>query len=164
MASSLPFLFANISFFYQQKFSSFLFTNVLLTVCFCKSCATICCKCLSEWLLVLLHGWNRNWGQIFALSFSLSHWLVNTFSMILTSKHWSPFLGAKDTFHCICFLYKKKHFWLFFIKVLPSSHRCLSSCRCPEIYHCWNWYESDLQTLEDQAHWVLKKFHDLDPR
>ena len=43
---------------------------------------------------------------------SLSHWLVNTFSMILTSKHWSPFLGAKDTFHCICFLYKK-HFWLF---------------------------------------------------
>ena len=64
--------FLPIFFFYQQKFSSFLFTNVLLTVCFCKCCATICCKCLSEGLLVLLHGWNRNWGQIFALSFSLA--------------------------------------------------------------------------------------------
>ena len=39
-----------------------------------------------------------------------------------------------------------------------------SLCRCPEIYHCWNWYGSDLQTLEDQAQWVLKKIHDLDPR
>ena len=46
----------------------------------------------------------------------------------------------------------------------PHTHRCGSSCRCPEIYHCWNWYGSDLQTLEEQVQWVLKKFHDLDPR
>ena len=44
-----------------------------------------------------------------------------------------------------------------------THHTGVSSER-PEIYHCWSWYGSDLQTLEDQAHWVLKKFHDLDPR
>ena len=44
------------------------------------------------------------------------------------------------------------------------AHRCGGSCRCQEMYHCWNWYGSDLQTLKDQTHWVLKKFHDLDLR
>ena len=47
---------------------------------------------------------------------------------------------------------------------LIYAHRCGSWFPELEIYHCWNWYGSDLQTLEDQAQWVLKKFHDLDPR
>ena len=48
-------------------------------------------------------------------------------------------------------------------KLIEQSHRIGVSSERHEIYHCWNWYGSDLQTLEDQAHWVLKKFHDLDP-
>ena len=66
------FSFCQYFFSINKSFLLFFSMFVLLTVCFCKCCATICCKCLSEGLLVLLHGWNRNWGQIFALSFSLS--------------------------------------------------------------------------------------------
>ena len=48
--------------------------------------------------------------------------------------------------------------------LVTIAHRCGSWFPELEIYHCWNWYGSDLQTLENQAQWVLKKFHDLDPR
>ena len=49
-------------------------------------------------------------------------------------------------------------------KFFPMAHRIRVSVIRREIYQCWNWYGSDLQTLEDQAHQVLKKFHDVDPR
>ena len=49
-------------------------------------------------------------------------------------------------------------------KVHNPAHRTRVSVIRREIYQCWNWYGSDLQTLEDQAHQVLKKFHDVDPR
>ena len=45
-----------------------------------------------------------------------------------------------------------------------QSHRIRVSVIRREIYQCCNWYGSDLQTLEDQAHQVLKKFYDLDLR
>ena len=45
-----------------------------------------------------------------------------------------------------------------------EAHRTRVSVIRHEILQCWNWYGSDLQTLEDQAHQVLKKFHDVDPR
>ena len=45
-----------------------------------------------------------------------------------------------------------------------NAHRIRVSVIRREIYQCWNWYGSNLQTLEDQAHQVLKKFHDVDPR
>ena len=45
-----------------------------------------------------------------------------------------------------------------------KPHRIRVSVIRREIYQSWNWYGSDLQTLEDQAHQVLKKFHDVDPR
>ena len=44
------------------------------------------------------------------------------------------------------------------------THRTRVSVIRHEIYQCWNWYGSDLQTLEDQAHWVLKTFHEQVPR
>ena len=44
-----------------------------------------------------------------------------------------------------------------------NPHRKKVSSERPKILQCWNWYGSDLQTLEDQAHWVLKKFHELVP-
>ena len=44
------------------------------------------------------------------------------------------------------------------------THRIRVSVICREIYQCWNWYGSNLRTLEDQAHQVFKKFHDVDPR
>ena len=47
---------------------------------------------------------------------------------------------------------------------LDKPHRIRVSVIRREIYQCWNWYGSDLQTLEDQANRVLKKFHDVDPR
>ena len=44
------------------------------------------------------------------------------------------------------------------------THRTRVSVIRHKILQCCNWYGSDLQTLEDQAHQVLKKFHDVDPR
>ena len=86
------FSFCQYFFSINKSFLLFFSMFVLLTVCFCKCCATICCKCLSEGLLVLLHGWNRNWGQIFALSFSLAlvgqYFLYEIDKQILVSISW----------------------------------------------------------------------------
>ena len=45
-----------------------------------------------------------------------------------------------------------------------TAHRIRVSVIRRKIYQCWNWYGSDLQTLDDQANQVLKKFHDVDLR
>ena len=44
------------------------------------------------------------------------------------------------------------------------AHRNWVSSERSKILQCWNWYGSDLQTLEDKAHRVLKKFHQRVPR
>ena len=46
-----------------------------------------------------------------------------------------------------------------------GSHRTRVSVIRHEIHQCVkNWSGSDLKTLEDQAHRVMKKIHDVDPR
>ena len=51
-----------------------------------------------------------------------------------------------------------------FVNRHPEAHRNRVSSERPKILQFWNWYMSDLQTLEDQAHWVLKQFHERIPR
>ena len=86
--------------------------------------------------------------------------IVQVWSLILFYFCWH-FLGKKRALLCMRRFISGPHDWGSFHHITPEV--LWAPWNLPLLKMVWD-YGSDLQTLKDQASWVLKTFHDLDPR
>ena len=125
----------------------------------------------------MMHTFLFSSHQIWFVSTLLTHCLIKgIYNDLQTSKSnifILTFPSSYDSKSQLYWAFLKRYLFIQILLFCPfgvflflfwASHHSRSSSERPEICHRPKWYGSDLQDLKDQAHWVLKTFHDLDPR